>query len=203
MFVHLNFAYINFAALPSPSFLISQNTYTFCPKAGLVSCYVSSPLPLSLQNKNRFLSMSFLVLRPPPHFKLQALPTMSLLLLLLLFLPLTKIFICDLCPVALFEKHAYDVPKWSKDGIHVYWTRGLQFRKSARLATYEEFCVGGLDSKFPAHMPMCLFLWSGFQKKISVWNYGSSDFLEYETKGTRSGQMAVPASSSSPPPKET
>jgi hypothetical protein len=39
-------------------------------------------------------------------------------------------------------------------------------------------------------------------KKISVWNYGSSDFLEYETKGTRSGQMAVPASSN-PPPKET
>jgi hypothetical protein len=54
----------------SPFFLISQITYTFCPEARLVSCYVSSPLPLSLQNKNRFLSMSFLILRPPPHFKI-------------------------------------------------------------------------------------------------------------------------------------
>jgi hypothetical protein len=141
----------------SPSFLISQITYNFCPEARLVSCYVSSPLPLSLQNKNRFLSMSFLVLRPPPHFKITDIandvsPPPP---------PLTKIFICDLlCPVALFENHAYNVPKLIKDSFHVCWTPGLEFRKSARLAVDGEFCVGGLDLKKKAlwHADMSISL---------------------------------------------
>jgi hypothetical protein len=195
MSVRSAFAYINFAALSSLLFSSSRKSLIlFVLKPDL--CHVMSP-PLSLslyKTKTGFcrcLSSSSAL-----HLisKLQTLPTMSLRLLLP---PLTKILICDLlCPVALFENHAYNVPKLIKDSFHVCWTPGLEFRKSARLAVDGEFCVGGLDSKPHPGRWMCLFLWRGFQKKILSETMDRLAFRNLNKKATQRSSMGACASSS-------